>query len=56
MQKKTTKIKAVDLKPTKDAKGGRRGHRGHQNTSVLNQRDGPGVQAPSGGYGIHMVQ
>ena len=56
MQKKTTKIKAVDLKPTKDAKGGRRGHRGHQNTSVLNEKDGPGVQAPRGGYGIHMVQ
>ena len=56
-QKKAKKtIKAVDLKPTKDAKGGRRGHRGHQNTSVLNQRDGPGVQAPGGGYGIHMVQ
>jgi len=48
MKKKTTKIKAVDLKPTKDAKGGRRGHRGHQNTSLLNQRDGPGVQAPGG--------
>ena len=56
MQKKTTKIKAVDLKPTKDAKGGRRSHRGHQNTSLLNQRDGPGVQGPGGGYGIHMVQ
>jgi hypothetical protein len=56
MQKKTSKIKAVDLKPTKDIKGGRRGHRGHQNTSLSNQRDGPGVQAPGGGYGIHMVQ
>ena len=56
MQKKTTKIKAVDLKPTKDAKGGRRRHRGHQVTSLSDQRDGPGVQAPGGGYGTHMVQ
>ena len=52
--KKTIKVR--DLKPTKDAKGGRRGHRGHQSTSPLNQKDGPGVQAPGGGYGIHMVQ
>jgi Ni/Co efflux regulator RcnB len=56
MQKKTTKIKARDLKPAKDAKGGRRGHRGRQATSQLNEREGPGVQAPRGGYGIHMVQ
>jgi len=56
-QKKSKKtIKARDLKPTKDAKGGRRAHRGHQNTSLSNQRDGPGVQAPGGGYGTHMVQ
>jgi hypothetical protein len=56
-QKKSKKtIKARDLKPTKDAKGGRHGHRGHQSTSLSNQRDGPGVQAPGGGYGIHMVQ
>ena len=52
MQKKTSKPR--DLKPTKDAKGG--GHRGHQHTSLLNQREGPGVQAPRGGYGNHMVQ
>ena len=50
MQKKTTKIKAVDLKPTKDAKGGHRGHHGHQVASPLNQREGPGVLAPGGGY------
>jgi hypothetical protein len=56
MKKKTTKIKAVDLTPTKDATGGRRGHRGQQNTSLSNQRDGPGVQGSRGGYGIHMVQ
>jgi len=56
MQKKISKIKAVDLKPTKDAKGGRRSHRGHQSASPLNERDGPGVQAPGGGYGTHMVQ
>ena len=49
-------MKARDLKPTNDAKGGRHGHRGHQNTSLSNQRDGPGVEAPGGGYGIHMVQ
>jgi len=56
MQKKISKIKAVDLKAIKDAKGGRRSHRGHQSASPLNQRDGPGVQAPGGGYGVHMVQ
>jgi len=56
-QKETKKtIKARDLKPRKDAKGGRRSHRGHQVASLSNQRDGPGVQGPGGGYGIHMVQ
>jgi hypothetical protein len=56
-QKKSKKtIKARDLKPTKDAKGGRRGHRSRQNTSLSDQRDGPGVQVPGGGYGTHMVQ
>jgi hypothetical protein len=52
-QKKAKKtIKARDLTPTKDAKGG---HRGHQHTSLLNQKEDP-AHAPGGGYGIHMVQ
>ena len=60
MQKKTIKIKVCDLKPAKDAIGGRhhghRGHHGHQFTALLNQKEGPGAQAPGGGYGTHMVQ
>jgi len=56
MQKKITKIKAGDLKPAKDANGGRHGHHSHRCTSLLNQKEGPGAQAPGGGYGIHMVQ
>ena len=53
MQKKITKIKVGDLKPVKDANGGCHSHRC---TSLLNQKEGPGAQAPDGGYGIHMVQ
>ena len=59
MQKKTFKIKVCDLKPAKDAIGGRghhHRHHGHQFTALLNQKEGPGAQAPGGGYGIHMVQ
>ncbi len=58
MQKKTIKIKVCDLKPAKDAIGGRRhhGHHGHQFTSLLSQKEGPGVQAPGGGDGMHMPQ
>ncbi len=59
MQKKTIKIKVCDLKPAKDAIGGHHrhhGHRGHQHTALLNQKEGPGVQAPGGDYGIHMIQ
>ena len=53
MQKKTIKIKVCDLKPAKDAIGGRHGH---QYTGLLNQKEGPGAQAPGGGYGIHIIQ
>jgi hypothetical protein len=49
-------IKVRDLMPAKDANGGRHGHHGHQFTSLLNQKEGPGANAPGGGYGIHMVQ
>ena len=56
MQKKTIKIKVCDLKPAKDATGGRHRHHGHQHAALLNQKDGPGVQAPGGDYGIHMIQ
>jgi hypothetical protein len=54
MQKKNIKIKVCDLKPAKDAIGVR--HHGHQFTALLNQKEGPGAQAPGGGYGIHTVQ
>ena len=55
MATKKTKfsIKVRDLTPAKDANGGRHGH---HFTSVLNQKEGPGAQAPGGGYGIHEVQ
>ena len=59
MQKKNIKIKVCDLKPAKDAIGGRhrhRGHHGHHHAALLSQKDGPGVQAPGGGDGIHMPQ
>ena len=58
MQKKTIKIKVCDLKPAKNAIGGGRHHRhhGHQFTALLNQKEGPGAQAPGGGYGIHIIQ
>ncbi len=61
MATKKTKfsIKVCDLKPTRDAIGGRHGHHGHhghQFSSLLSQKDGPGVRPPDGGYGIHMVQ
>jgi hypothetical protein len=61
MATKKTKfsIKVRDLTPAKDATGGRHryhGHQGHHFSSLLSQKDGPGVQAPNGGYGIHMVQ
>jgi hypothetical protein len=42
--------------PAKDAYGGRHGGHAHQFASLLNQKEGPGVQAPRGGYGIHMIQ
>jgi hypothetical protein len=58
MATKKTKIsiKVRDVMPAKDANGGRPGHHGRQFTSVLNQKEGPGANAPGGGYGIHMVQ
>jgi hypothetical protein len=53
-QKKVNKtIKARDLMPAKDAKGG--GHHRHRHTSALNQnldRD----HVSRGGYGIHLPQ
>jgi hypothetical protein len=55
-QKKAKKnIKARDLKPAKDAKGGRHRHHGEQSSSLLNQKEDP-RPAPGGGYGIHAVQ
>ena len=45
-------IKARDLMPAKDAKGG--GHHGHRHTSLLKQKEDP--HAPGGGYGIHKLQ
>jgi hypothetical protein len=55
-KKKTIKIKDRDLKPAKDAQGGRKRHHGHGFSSLLNEKEGPGAQAPGGGYGIHEVQ
>ena len=55
MQEKTIKIKVCDLRPAKDAIGGRR-HHGHQFTALSSQKEGPGVQAPGGGDGMHMPQ
>jgi hypothetical protein len=46
-------IKARDLMPAKDAKGG--GHHRHRHASLLNQREDR-AHAPGGGYGIHKVQ
>jgi hypothetical protein len=55
-KKKTIKIKDRDLKPAEDAKGGHKRHQGHGFASLLNEKEGPGAQAPGGGYGIHEVQ
>ena len=55
-KKAKKKIKEPDLTPAKDAKGGRRRHHGHGFSSLLNEKEGPGAQAPGGGYGIHEVQ
>jgi len=55
-KKKTIKIKDRDLTPAKDASGGRHRRHGHGFSSLLNEKEGPGAQAPGGGYGIHEVQ
>ena len=56
MQKKNIKIKVCDLKPAKDAIGGRHRHKGHRHAGLLSEKDGPGVHAPGGDYGIHLIQ
>jgi len=48
-KKAKKKIKEPDLTPAKDAKGGRKRHHGHGFSSLLNEKEGPGVQAPGGG-------
>ena len=48
-------IKARDLMPAKDAKGGgHHRHHGHRHASRLNQKEESG-HIPGGGYGVHMV-
>jgi hypothetical protein len=50
-QKKAKKtIKDRDMKPAEDPKGGgHHRHHGSQFSSLLNEKEGPGAQAPGGG-------
>jgi hypothetical protein len=42
------KIKEPDLTPAKDVEGGRHRRHGHGFSSLLNEKEGPGVQPPGG--------
>jgi hypothetical protein len=49
-KKAKKKIKEPDLTPAKDVEGGhRKRHHGGQFSSLLSEKEGPGVQAPGGG-------